>query len=186
MGRYYLRYAPEAQSPPPPPPPLPLPGEMFLAFGHHRPVEETTVTLEARGIESVYSGPRDVRTELRRINHSLIMSVLETLDAITKRSSQYDAKVADIQLLVYNMLQLITEGRPQQAYDKLIEIMEVQNQDQSSVACDTRSKLNEVELLLNGTMNEIGQWYTLQQVLPMCTRKSCLENAWICWHSVCV
>ena len=76
------------------PPPPPQPGTLYTAFGHTRPVEEAVVPLSERGFEKLYDDTADVRGELRRLNHSLIISVIETLDAATKRSSQHSQKAS--------------------------------------------------------------------------------------------
>ena len=91
--RFYKQYAPDAANPPGPPPP-PQPGTLYTAFGHTRPVEEAVVPLSERGFEKLYDDTADVRGELRRLNHSLIISVIETLDAATKRSSQHSQKAS--------------------------------------------------------------------------------------------
>ena len=91
----------------------------------------------------------DVKAELKKLNHSLLLSVLETLDAATKRSSQHAEKVEDIMLLVRNMIQLISESRPAQAYDRLIEIMETQNKEQLTVVDSIRTDLSKVKQILS-------------------------------------
>ena len=95
LSRYWKQYGDDAVEPPGPPP-VPKPGTLYTAFGHTRPVEEAVVPLAERGFEKLYddeAAKTDVRGELRRLNHSLILSVIETLDAATKRSSQHGQKV---------------------------------------------------------------------------------------------
>ncbi|EDO36994.1 predicted protein [Nematostella vectensis] len=103
-----------------PEPPPPIEGS-YSVFGASFESDESIIRpLEVQGITRLYPQRRlDRISELKKLNHSILMNFLELLDTLiqTSSSAKRDAKLEDIRVLFINMHHLINELRPHQVYN---------------------------------------------------------------------
>lgn len=134
---YYKLYSEEnLKSGTAPEPPAPIRGEYSL-FGANFETEEPIIrSLEQQGIVRLYPTKFDRQTELKKLNHSLLINFLELLDILIKEpaSSKRESKLDEITLLFINMHHLINELRPHQARETLRVMMERQKQQRLETA----------------------------------------------------
>ena len=107
---------------PPAPPPENAP---FVSFGVARALEETTPTLEALGLATLYDPNGDRKSELKRMLRSLKEKYEAVMSDLAAPNPTTDPpKVGeDLRLLYANVMHLIAEWRPHQAREELAKML---------------------------------------------------------------
>lgn len=112
--------------------------------------------------------PSQHKSELKKLNHSILVSYLELLDVLVKapgpsgnlaEKSLLDQKLYDIEVLFKNMHHLINELRPHQARDALICIMESQKQERIELAAKFRRHLEQCVEVLGNCIRSLDNGY---------------------------
>ena len=104
--------------------PPPIPTEPLTIFGSQLDVSKDihSTTLEALGIEQVFKS-MDISSrtsELKKLNHSLLMNFMELLDLLIEEPANCLYKVEHVRLLLINMHHLLNDYRPHQVLFLLI------------------------------------------------------------------
>ncbi|KAI1007885.1 hypothetical protein K3495_g357 [Podosphaera aphanis] len=123
------------------PPELPTPAEgKFRCFGDVYYMKEELPSLEAMGVEQVYTAPstpsqtasqstlmhHDRAFILKRLAKSLLLNFLELVGIMAINPSEWPEKVQDIRTIIINFHHLLNEYRPHQARESLILVMKEQ------------------------------------------------------------
>eukprot|EP00741_Cyanophora_paradoxa_P020088 tig00021234_g19389.t1 len=143
----------------PPPPPKPPEGT-YVMFGESYSTDEALPSLQDQGREQLYPQGDDIdkRAELKKLNRSLLVNMLQLLDVLITSPSQFRTKIQDIELLFVNMHHLVNSFRPHQAREMLIASMRDQierkralveefrksTEDVRSMMCKVRAEMNDV------------------------------------------
>lgn len=118
--------------------------------------------------------PNQHKKELKKLNHSILVSYLELLDVLvkapsaavhghedrgddkeTERRTRRDQKLDDLEVLFKNMHHLINELRPHQARDQLICMLEIQKQERIELANKFRQHLDRCVQVLETCVGSI-------------------------------
>eukprot|EP00731_Ephydatia_muelleri_P029355 Em0020g999a len=133
---FYKRYTDEnVQSGLAPQPPPPVKGS-YHAFGNPFDSQDSIIrSLEEQGLQRLYPQKYDRKTELKKLNRSILICFLELLDILIENPASPDRnqKIQDISVLFINMHHLINEYRPHQAEETLRVIMERQKKQREDI-----------------------------------------------------
>ncbi|XP_031554130.1 mediator of RNA polymerase II transcription subunit 7-like [Actinia tenebrosa] len=159
--QYYTLYTDsnvEQDRAPKPPPPI---EGTYAMFGASFESDDTIIRpLESQGIARLYPQHRrlDRITELKKLNHSIVINFLELLDILIKTpsSAKRDAKLEDMRLLFINMHHLINELRPHQARETLRVMMERQKRQRLETADKLQKHINRVVTLLQNSSSHLN------------------------------
>lgn len=143
----------------------------------HEPNKILLRTLESQNIQKLAPNtnnktkailnPNEHKNELKKLNHSILVSYLELLDVLIKAPSYEtssssgrtirDQKLDDLEVLFKNMHHRINELRPHQARDSLICLMEVQKQERVELARKFRCHLERCVQVLTTCIKSIDE-----------------------------
>ncbi|KAI3956154.1 hypothetical protein MKW92_021563 [Papaver armeniacum] len=112
--------------------------KVFVLYG----TDDVLPSLEDQGVHHLY--PKglnvDFKKELRSLNRELQLHILELVDVLVERPSQYARRVEDISLIFKNMHYLLNSSHPHQARATLIHILELHIQRRREAVEDIKSK----------------------------------------------
>ncbi|KAI9339587.1 MED7 protein-domain-containing protein [Obelidium mucronatum] len=132
-----------------PPPPLGPGVAAYTVFGDNIRLTDRAPLLSEMGIVQLFpdeDGPGfDRASELKKLNHSLLLNFLELQHILTKRPEEYIAKIEDIRLIYINIHYLLNGYRPHQARDTLKLFMELQVKRRQNMTTSIQSCLNEIK-----------------------------------------
>jgi len=126
----------------------------YTIFGRRLAWEAQALTLEQSGVTQLYpKNVSNIKMTLRRLNFSLVNSVMELFKYMRYDPESSFDKVEDIELIVNNIYHLLNSLREQQAKEQLIELS-----NQAIYGLSDRSKS------LNGNLREMKKSFAeLQQ-----------------------
>eukprot|EP00742_Colponemidia_sp_Colp-10_P010706 GILJ01011783.1.p1 GENE.GILJ01011783.1~~GILJ01011783.1.p1 ORF type:complete len:181 (-),score=36.94 GILJ01011783.1:344-886(-) len=109
------------------PPPPPISGT-FSMFGRLYTTEDILPTLADQQRQQLFPDDPNLsyKDELKKLNRSVVHSIVELLDILTKSPAKYKEKVEDIELLFLNMHHLLNSLRPHQARSNVISMLQAQ------------------------------------------------------------
>eukprot|EP00658_Telonema_sp_P-2_P033150 TRINITY_DN24398_c0_g1_i2.p1 TRINITY_DN24398_c0_g1~~TRINITY_DN24398_c0_g1_i2.p1 ORF type:complete len:215 (+),score=56.56 TRINITY_DN24398_c0_g1_i2:171-815(+) len=162
--RYYTQYYAEGTGPAPPAPPT---GE-YTMFGQKQTVVGEMARLGddrvmARGItqQRVYQEGSDPKEELRKLNHAVLLNLLEVLEGLSANcgaDSEYSlAKLEDLRTVLSNMFQLINQYRPNQGWSELWELASAQEQHQLASIAQLTQAIGTAAELVGQAPAKLGQ-----------------------------
>ncbi|KAK6054693.1 MED7 protein, partial [Cooperia oncophora] len=102
-----------------PPPPV---QSVFTVFGEEYRLEDDIIrSLASQNIKQLYPAKYDWKTEMKKLNRSVVVAFLDLLDILVRCPDhpERNEKINDIQTIFINMHHLINEYRPLQARDTL-------------------------------------------------------------------
>ncbi|PIO62463.1 MED7 protein [Teladorsagia circumcincta] len=102
-----------------PPPPV---QSVFTVFGEEYRLEDDIIrSLASQNIKQLYPTKYDWKTEMKKLNRSVVVAFLDLLDILVRCPDhpERNEKINDIQTIFINMHHLINEYRPLQARDTL-------------------------------------------------------------------
>ncbi|KJH43033.1 MED7 protein [Dictyocaulus viviparus] len=102
-----------------PPPPVQT---VFTVFGEEYRLEDDIIrSLASQNIKQLYPTKYDWKTEMKKLNRSVVVAFLDLLDILVRCPDhpERNEKINDIQTIFINMHHLINEYRPLQARDTL-------------------------------------------------------------------
>ena len=109
----------------PPPPPT---ADSYRSFGIPLDLNAPEATLQEAGIEQLYPDHPSVKLNpqphLLALARSLLTTFLSLVGVLSQNPELYAEKVDDLQVICYNMHDLINRYRPHQARESLILMME--------------------------------------------------------------
>eukprot|EP00850_Spirogloea_muscicola_P016837 SM000140S00586 [mRNA] locus=s140:73414:74976:- [translate_table: standard] len=165
---FYRLYA--ADGPPPPPPPPPITGAYQMLDGSYT-TEDALPSLEEQGVRQLYTRQEpigfsfkdlvdmvclliaaDFKKELRTLSRELLLVLLELVDVLVERPSQYARRVEDMGLLLKNIHHLLNLLRPHQARATVIHLLETQLQQRKIAIEDIRQRRQEAQELLRDSV----------------------------------
>ncbi|KAJ7527984.1 hypothetical protein O6H91_16G079500 [Diphasiastrum complanatum] len=137
---YYKLYKDFLENPDSAPAPPPVIEGMYTMFGSTYTTDDLLPSLEDQGLRQLYpKGPNiDYKKELKALNRELLLQVLELIDVLVERPSQYARRVEDVALIFRNLHHLLNSLRPHQARATLIHILEMQIQRRKQAVEDIR------------------------------------------------
>ncbi|KHJ87759.1 MED7 protein [Oesophagostomum dentatum] len=97
-----------------PPPPVQT---VFTVFGEEYRLEDDIIrSLASQNIKQLYPTKYDWKTEMKKLNRSVVVAFLDLLDILVRcpDNSERNEKINDIQTIFINMHHLINEYRPLQ------------------------------------------------------------------------
>lgn len=99
--------------------------------------DETIIRpLESQQIRRLYPQHFDRKKELKKLNHSLLVNLLDILDILihAPESSRRTEKIDDLTLLFVHIHHLLNEYRPHQAREALRVMLELQKRQRIETA----------------------------------------------------
>eukprot|EP00850_Spirogloea_muscicola_P003378 SM000013S26547 [mRNA] locus=s13:944204:945667:- [translate_table: standard] len=116
--------------------------------------EDALPSLEEQGVRQLYprQEPIDFKKELRTLSRELLLVLLELVDVLVERPSQYARRVEDMGLLLKNIHHLLNLLRPHQARATIIHLLETQLQQRKIAIEDIRRRRQEAQELLRDSV----------------------------------
>ncbi|KDO26868.1 hypothetical protein SPRG_08157 [Saprolegnia parasitica CBS 223.65] len=153
-----------------PPPPAPL-KPTYHSFGTAYATEDAVPDL--LGDRKLYATGSNVKTEMKRMNKSLIFTFLELVEVLIANppSSSPHAypssseKIDDIELLFLNLHNLINAYRPHQARETLIDMLKQQIEERKEAAADIRRVIEESKTAVQAAHAELDSDAKLQEMV---------------------
>ncbi|CAO2822095.1 unnamed protein product [Amaranthus hypochondriacus] len=152
--KLYKDYAENPKSAPEPPPPN---QGTYICYGANYTTDATLPSLEEQGVQQLYpKGPNiDFKKELKSLNRTLQLHLLELADILVERPSQYARRVEEISLTFKNLHHLLNSLRPHQARATLIHILELQIQRRKEAIEDIKRRREEAQKLLKEALGTL-------------------------------
>lgn len=127
--------------------------------------------LESQNLKRLYPHNYDPKKELKKLNHSILVSFLDLLDILIKSPSspKRQEKIEDLQLVFINMHHLINEFRPHQARETLRVMLEQQRTQRLETAERFQKHLDKVQEMLQSTIQGLPDEGTLDSKLVIKT-----------------
>ncbi|XP_015793071.1 mediator of RNA polymerase II transcription subunit 7-like [Tetranychus urticae] len=141
-----------------PEPPKPITDGSYSMFAVEIKVDEPIIrTLEDQDIKRLYPKEYDYRREIKKMNVSLMASMLDLLDALIKcpESPKRKEKCSDIEMLFIQMHHLLNEMRPHQARETIRVKLDRQKKQRSDMISKLETQIEEVIEMLNTSINSI-------------------------------
>ena len=148
-----------------PPPPVP---SKFDVFGESYDLEGPLLpSLNDLGCQQLYSASGNWRSELLKLNRSLVAAFLDLIEILIKCPDHEDRqeKINTIRTLFINIHHLINEYRPVQARDTLRQMIKHQNAEISRVT-EKLNKYTEMGSAALETLNSALRNFVLDEQKP--------------------
>ncbi|EQC28647.1 hypothetical protein SDRG_13524 [Saprolegnia diclina VS20] len=145
-----------------PPPPAPL-KPTYHSFGTAYATEDAVPDL--LGDRKLYATGSNVKTEMKRMNKSLIFTFLELVEVLIANPTKFNEKIDDIELLFLNLHNLINAYRPHQARETLIEMLKQQIDERKEAAADIRRVIEESKIAVQAAHAELDSDAKLQDMV---------------------
>ncbi|GLD98455.1 hypothetical protein PINS_up007152 [Pythium insidiosum] len=97
----------------------------------------------------------DYKTQLKKMNRSLLASFVELVDVLIHKPAMFNEKLDDIELLFLNMHNLINAFRPQQARETIIHQLRTQIQERRDAVQDIRRSIDEARKAVEETHSQL-------------------------------
>ena len=113
--------------------------------------------LESQGLKRLYPQNYDAKRELKKLNHSILVSFLDLIDIVIRApdSDLRREKIDNLTLLFIHMHHLINEFRPHQARETLRVMMMEQKRQRLEIAERFQRHLDKVQTLLNACVEQL-------------------------------
>eukprot|EP00245_Coleochaete_scutata_P014393 TRINITY_DN6114_c0_g2_i1.p1 TRINITY_DN6114_c0_g2~~TRINITY_DN6114_c0_g2_i1.p1 ORF type:complete len:194 (+),score=51.23 TRINITY_DN6114_c0_g2_i1:126-707(+) len=145
--KLYSKYGEPGSNAPDPPPPI---EGVYQMYGQSYTTEDKLPSLEEQGVHQLY--PKDAnidfKGELSKLNQELHFTVLELVDILIERPSQYARRVEDIAVIMKNIHHLLNAIRPHQARAALIHRLEMQLKKRQDAVANVKQKREEAQAML--------------------------------------
>ncbi|CAL5020561.1 unnamed protein product [Urochloa decumbens] len=150
---FYQLYMDYEQASSAPEPPLPIDGT-YTIFGSERQINEVLPSLKSLGFRQLYPKDSniDFKKELSIVNRELQLHILELVDILVERPSQYARRVEDISLIFQNLHHLLNSLRPHQARATLIHMLESQIHRRQQAIEDIKLRRDEAQKMLGESL----------------------------------
>ncbi|CAK5059424.1 unnamed protein product [Meloidogyne enterolobii] len=148
-----------------PPPPVPT---KFEVFGETFDLEGALLpSLTDTGCQQLYSASGNWRSELLKLNRSLIAAFLDLIEILIKCPDNEERieKIETIRTLFINIHHLINEYRPVQARDTLRQLIKHQNLEITRVT-EKLNKYTETGTAALETLNNALRNFTFDETIP--------------------
>lgn len=143
---------------PKPPPPI---QDTYSMFGVPINNDDAIIqSLESQGIKRLYSTKDiDRKKELRKLNHSILVSFLDLIDVLIKcpESPKREEKIEDINLLFIHAHHLVNEFRPHQARETLRVMLMVQRRKRTQFTQKFKEQLEKVEGIIQEAIENLPE-----------------------------
>ncbi|CAD5224833.1 unnamed protein product [Bursaphelenchus okinawaensis] len=155
----------------PKPPPVP---SKFKIFNEEYTLDGPMMpALQDLEITKYYNSKEPWKSELKKLNFSVVAAFLDLLDILIKNPQHADRKekIETIRTLFINMHHLINEHRPVQARETLVEMMKKQNKDLAGVIERLTLLLKNVKTKTVEVHKELEEC-KLDLIVPECSSSS--------------
>ena len=138
--------------------------DSYSCFGRQIEPDDVLIKpLEAHNIKRLYKTNGNYKYELKKLNHSIVMTYLDLLDVLVKAPNKAgktgrtlrEEKLDDLNILFSNMHHLINELRPKQARENLITILEMQRDQRREISEKFQNHLIIIMDLLKQSIGKI-------------------------------
>ncbi|CAG0912749.1 unnamed protein product [Notodromas monacha] len=146
----------------------PFPDETYRMFGNIYNIDDAIVKpLEVQNIKRLYPQNFDHKKELKKLNCSILVNLLDLLDILARcpEAPKRKEKIEEITLLFLHMHHLVNEFRPHQARESLKAMLTQQREQRTSMAESFDRHVDRVLDILRQTL----------AMIPSISRKA-LEN----------
>lgn len=147
--KFFALYADGAESGPLPPEPM-VP--TYHMFGSPYSTQDVVPDLLPQPGKKLYAPqgedgdsdgtPIDYKTEMKKINCSLLANFIELVDVLIKKPAMFNEKLDDVELLFLNLHNLINAFRPHQARETVIQMLKTQVQERRDAAREIRRTID--------------------------------------------
>ena len=141
-----------------PEPPSPITDGSYSMFAVEIKVDEPIIrTLEDQDIKRLYPKEYDYRREIKKMNVSLMASMLDLLDALINcpESPVRQEKCTDIEMLFIQMHHLLNEMRPHQARETIRVKLDRQKKQRLDMINKLETQIEEVIEMVNSSIASI-------------------------------